>query len=66
MQKNKIDRDIVIILVMTLITVVSWAGFEIYRAYTKITITPILAEQLREVSPVLDLGVLDDVEKREP
>ena len=29
MQKNKIDRDIVIILVMTLITVVSWAGFEI-------------------------------------
>ena len=28
MQKNKIDRDIVVVLVMTLITVVSWAGFE--------------------------------------
>lgn len=66
MQKNKIDRDIVVVLVMTLITVVSWAGFEVYRAYTKIVIAPVLAEQLREVNPVLDLGVLEIIEKREP
>ncbi len=66
MHKNKIDRDIVVMLVMTLITLVAWVGFEVYRAYTKIAIAPVLAEQLREVNPVLDLGVLEIIEKREP
>lgn len=66
MHKNKIDHDIVVMLVMTLITLVSWVGFEVYRAYTKTVIPPILAKQLREVNPGLDLKVLDEIEKRQP
>lgn len=66
MPKNKIDRDIVVVLIMTLITVVAWVGFETYRAYTKTVIPPVLAKQLRAINPELDLPVLDEIEKRQP
>src|SRR3989344_1851119 len=42
MRKSKIDRDIVVILIMTLVTISAWVGFETYRAYTRSNIPPVL------------------------
>lgn len=64
MRKNKIDRDIVMLLVMTMVTLISWVGFEVYRAYTKVTVPAVLARQLKEINPNLNTDVLNNLEKR--
>ena len=64
MKKNKIDRGIVTVLIMTLITLTAWVGFEVYRAYTRANIPPVLAKQLLELSPTLDIPVLEKLESR--
>lgn len=66
MKKNKTDRDIVLMLVMTLITLVSWLGFEVYRAYVIKPVPDVLAKQLMELNPSLDTVTLDELEKRQP
>jgi hypothetical protein len=66
MKKRRIDRDIVLLLISTLITLVSWVGFEVYRAYTKPRIPEILQHHLEPFDPVLDKTVLDQLENRLP
>ena len=66
MRKSKIDRDIVVILIMTLVTISAWVGFETYRAYTRSNIPPVLAKQLLELSPQLDMNTLGRLESRNP
>lgn len=66
MRKNNLDRDIVMVLVATLVTVISWVGFEVYRAYTQIPIPDVLQKYLQEFDPTLDTAVLDHLEKRLP
>ena len=66
MKKNKIDRDIVVVLIMTLITISAWIGFEVYRAYSLVNIPPVLSKQLMELSPKLDMNVLGKLESRTP
>lgn len=66
MRKNKIDRDIVVVLIMTLVTISAWIGFEVFRAYTHKNIPPVLSRQLKELSPILDLNTLGKLEGRTP
>ena len=66
MRKKRIDRDIVVVLISTLVTVAAWVGFEVYRAYTKVNIPTGIEQYLGELSPKLDVAVLDDLEKRDP
>jgi hypothetical protein len=66
MRKNKIDRDIVIVLVATLITLVVWMGFSIYQALVKHDTPEVLQKYLQEFDPKLDTSVLDQLEKRMP
>lgn len=66
MRKNKIDRDIVVVLIMTLVTISAWIGFEVWRAYTRKDIPPVLAKQLMELSPTLDMNTLGKLESRIP
>ena len=66
MKKNKTDRDIVLMLTMTLITLVSWLGFEVYLAYAIKPVPDVLARQLMELNPNLDTITLDKIEKRQP
>ena len=53
-------------LTMTLITLVSWLGFEVYRAYAIKPVPDVLARQLMELNPNLDTITLDKIEKRQP
>lgn len=66
MRKNQFDRDIVIILVATLITLIAWAGFSIYQAYVKHDTPEGMDKYLQEFDPKLDLNVLDKLGQRAP
>ncbi len=66
MRKNQLDRDIVTVLVATLITLVCWVGFDVYRAYTRRQVPEVLQKYLQEFDPKLDTDVLDQLEKRLP
>ncbi len=66
MKKSKIDRDVVFLLVSTLITIGSWVGFEVYRAYIKVGLPSGIEKHLVEIMPVLKTEVLDTIEKRVP
>jgi len=50
----KITKDWIILLLFSLITVLSWVGFEVYRIWHTTTYTEVLEEQMRELSPKLD------------
>ena len=64
MYKKGIDRDLVIVLISTLITLASWVGFEAYRAYTKVEIPQVLQRHLKPLDPKLNTQVLDQLEQR--
>jgi len=63
MKKTKLP-NLVAILVLTLITVVMWVSFSIYRAFS-IKPTPQVAEDVsKPLSPVLDVETINLVESR--
>ncbi len=66
MKRKRIDRDIVVVLISTLVTVAAWVGFEVYRAYAKVNIPTGIEQYLGALDPKLDVVVLDDLEKSDP
>lgn len=65
MRKKGIDRDLIIVLTSTLITLATWVGFEVYRAYTKVTVPEVLQKHLLPLNPTLNTQVLDQLEQRD-
>lgn len=66
MKKKTWDRDLVVLLVSTLITVASWVGLEVYRAYVKTDLPPGVEQHLKPFDPILKTEVLDKLEGRNP
>lgn len=67
MRKKTLDRDIVTLLVFTLFTIVSWVGFEVYRAYTHRAPAPQVDQTyLQSFDTTLDTKVLQQLEARTP
>lgn len=66
MRKNKTDSNVVVLLVITLITLVVWVGFDVYRAYTREDISPVEDKLLLELIPTLDIPVLEKLENKTP
>jgi len=64
MRKRGIDKDLVLILTTTLITVAAWVGFEVYRAYTKVGIPEGLEKYLEPLDPSISVTTLDKLESR--
>ena len=65
MPRKHLDRDIVMLLVFTLITLVSWVGFEVYRAFTKVQIPEVSAKYLVPLNPTLNTQVLTVLETKQ-
>lgn len=65
MPTRHVDRDIVMLLVFTLITLVSWVGFEVYRAFTKVQIPEVSAKYLVPLNPTLNTQVLTVLETKQ-
>jgi len=55
----KITKDWILILICSLITVLSWVGFEIYRVWNTPTVTPLLEEQMKPLNPELDQRAIE-------
>ena len=64
MRKKQIDREIILLLTTTLVTVAVWIGFEVYRAYTKVALPEGLEQYLTPIDTVLSTGVLEKLEMR--
>ncbi len=62
MKKRGIDRDIVVLLISTLITVASWVGFEVYRAYVKVVVSAQTTKHLQMIDPTLNKDVFTKLE----
>jgi hypothetical protein len=63
MKKEKLP-NIVTILIFTLVTLVLWLFFSIYRAVTKLQPASVPEEVLTPLNPSLDSTVLREIEKR--
>lgn len=59
MRRSKTSRDVVLLLVMTLITIGCWIGFEVYRAYNQVDLPEGVERHLVPLDPSLDKNVLD-------
>ncbi len=64
MRKKPVDQSIIMLLICTLITLASWVGFEVYRAYRSAKMNQVPASYLQKLDPTLDTKVLDKIEKR--
>lgn len=62
--KLKGDKNILTIAILTLVIVLTWAGFDIYRSVTKSTLPKILEKQTRRLEPEFDMETLDNLKKR--
>lgn len=65
MPRKHVDSDIVMLLVFTLITLSSWVGFEVYRAFTKTQIPEVSAKYLIPLNPNLNTQVLTALESKQ-
>ncbi len=66
MRKKGLDKDVVIVLISTLITVASWVAFEVYRAYTKVNIPEVVEKHLTPFDPQIDYSTIEKLEKLNP
>ncbi len=62
---QKINRDLLNLSIMTLITVLTWAGFDVYRAFHRVEIPEVLERQIRPLDPELDIEVLANLKERD-
>src|SRR5689334_12473489 len=62
-QKIKAPK-IVIIFALTLITIVFWVGFEVYRSVTTKPTPPVSSNVLEPINPTLDVDALSKIETR--
>ena len=57
------NKNFVTILLLTLITISVWIAFQIFKVATSSTIPQPTQEQLQELNPELDRGVIEDLKK---
>jgi len=66
MKRKKIDRDLIVLLFTTLVTIASWIGFEVYRTYSKKIVNPEVEKYLQKIDPTLNTEVFSKLEELNP
>lgn len=64
MNQLKFGKNILIISLMTLLTVFSWIGFEVYRTYTKTTVPKIIKDLIKPLNPTLNQNLFEEIDKK--
>lgn len=59
MKKLRLNKDALIIAILTLITALAWVGFDVYRSLTKTKTPKVLKEQTAPLNPKLSLATLE-------
>lgn len=62
--KNIKAPRLVTIGILTLITVIFWVGFEVFRIFTVKPTLPVSDQIINPIDPILDLGSLDRLQGR--
>lgn len=57
------SKNFVTILFLTLITLLAWVAFQVFKITTATTIPAPTQEQIRALDPKLDKSVLEDLKK---
>ena len=55
------SKDLIYLLILTLITALAWLGFDIYHARTKTTLTAETVELIKPISPELDTDLIQQL-----
>ena len=63
MKKVKLGKNTLLISIISLLTIASWIGFEVYRIATKTTISPTVREQMSPLSPRINREVIDSLKE---
>lgn len=61
--KFKLGKDALILAILTLITVLTWVGFDVYQAAKKTTITKATQEQMRSLDPKINRKTIDSLKE---
>ena len=61
MKKKRISRDILILVILSLITVVTWIGLDVYRIFTKGEELYVSPQQMEPLNPEIDQETLDQI-----
>lgn len=64
MKETRISREILLLAIFTTITVFTWIGLDVYRAFSKKETPEIIQSQLEPLDPNLDKQVIEDLKKR--
>lgn len=59
------NRDIILLSIFTLLTVLLWMGFEAIHASQKSTITPQVNQQIKPITPSFDNKLLKQIKNRQ-
>ena len=64
MQKKYLSRDILILSILTVITVFTWIGLEVYEIMTKTEIPAVLKRQIEPLNPTIKKDIFQDLKSR--
>jgi hypothetical protein len=64
MKNKRIDRDILVLLISTLITIVVWVGVETYRAFVRTDLPEGVEKHIKEFDTSIDLSVFDKLKTK--
>lgn len=59
--KPKLGKEALIIAIMTLITILTWIGLEVYRTVVKTTIPEVTQEQMAPLNPKIKTETIDSL-----
>ncbi|MFH1289472.1 MAG: hypothetical protein ABIH88_02010 [Patescibacteria group bacterium] len=62
--KFKFGKDLLVLTILTLLVIVTWVGFDIYKALNKTTIPKATKEQMQKLDPTLNTKVIEDIKSR--
>lgn len=61
MKEVKLGKDALVLSIMTLITVLTWIGLEVYQTATRTTIPKVTQEQLTPLDPRVKKETLEEL-----
>jgi hypothetical protein len=64
MKESKFSKNLFYIAILTVITILTWIGFDVYRAFNKVEIPKNVQEQLTPLNPQVDMETLENLPKR--
>lgn len=59
------SKDLIVLGILTLITVIFWMTNEVLQTSQKSTITPVLEEQMKPIVPTFDTQIIKILKDRE-